>query len=882
MKKVTFTIGLLSVCLLLILLFSKCGQKSGQTKDSTSFYLQNEFESSMILEDSSSGKKILYFENKGNVKNKKPYAAYYANEVLIKLNEGKHIEEILPFINRTASEKGLKIKIVDSIAHRNIFLIRTEGKNLSPFNELEALLEEPSFIEYLEPNYLCKNQSNQSLISYDKAQWSLNNDGEINNPFGKYDADVDGIEAISHYIYGHDPKNEVIVSIIDGGIDEYHPALSAALWDNLKEIPNNNIDDDKNGYIDDVHGWNFASNNRYLNDKKGHGTHVSGIVAGRPNSYRSFTGIAPNSKILVAKTTEDSTSSMFAISKALYYSIENGADIINMSLGSYTYSQTLNDAVNAALNEDIVVVAAAGNDQIDIGQIPVYPGSIQKVICVASTNKHDLFSLFSNYQSSQTGQIQAVRIAAPGEEILSTIPGGYGLKSGTSMAAPHVTGAVALIKGLFPSLSALEIYRKLRNGSDILKSLELKVVEGKRLNIYRSLIHPEESFDSNGISYSNQVYNGQQRWARYPFANSGEPRIDGKSLKTAYKICSMKQLMNIGDNPEFADKYYILTNNIDWNELLTFQRQTISQTFTGKIYGEGFSIKNFKMRTALNYVGLFRSIGYGGAINNLKFTGVDVSGVMRVGVVAAEVKNGILNNVQVEGNVEGEFYYTGGLVGESSATIFSNCFFEGTISSKSNFSGGISGRLINNSQILKSQVKALINSHANAGGITGYLQDSYIGYSNSFVNIKNTNGSWSVGGLVGDAEKSQIENSYSEGYIDAISNSGGLIGYAKQTRIKNCYSTVYVSQSENSGGLVGNGKDLTFISSYYHHASKPGAGGIGKSISDLKKRETYVGWWNDYTWLLVENFTPALIDIPRINLNKDIKQNGIKIKRPKS
>ncbi len=243
----------------------------------------------------------------------------------------------------------------------------------------------------------------------------------------------------------------VVIAIIDTGTDYTHPDLAANIWSNPAEIPGNGIDDDGNGFVDDVRGWDFVGadcenplpdNDPF--DDQGHGTHTAGIAAAVGNNGTGIAGVSWNAAILPVKGLDANGSGYDdQLALAIRYAVDMGAEILSNSWGGYGDSAVISDAVNYAISSGCIVVAAAGNDSMPTAP---FPGGIPGVVGVAATNRLDLRSNYSNFGSW-------VSVAAPGDHILSTlpaanafgIPGGYGELSGTSMATPHVAGLAALV-----------------------------------------------------------------------------------------------------------------------------------------------------------------------------------------------------------------------------------------------------------------------------------------------------------------------------------------------------------------------------------------------------------------------------------------------------
>ncbi|MDA9717897.1 S8 family serine peptidase [Planctomycetaceae bacterium] len=256
--------------------------------------------------------------------------------------------------------------------------------------------------------------------------------------------------------------SDVVVAVIDTGVDYFHEDLAANMWVNTQEIPGNGLDDDANGVIDDIHGANFVGSSHYHSgdpmDDHLHGTHVSGIIAAADNGI-GVTGIAHNTKIMAIKALDYlsyGTATDFA--EAIYYAVENGADIINMSMGSFHDSNLVRDALQVA-DQKCVLIAAAGNKGLDNESLPFYPASHNWVLGVQATapspNSFGNYRpWFSNYDGA-AGGVREYEVAAPGVDIYSTVPNdGYIALDGTSMAAPIVSGIASLLRTKFADKDA--------------------------------------------------------------------------------------------------------------------------------------------------------------------------------------------------------------------------------------------------------------------------------------------------------------------------------------------------------------------------------------------------------------------------------------------
>ncbi len=301
----------------------------------------------------------------------------------------------------------------------------------------------------------------------------------------------------------------VVVAVIDSGITLDHPDLAANLWTNPGEIAGNGRDDDGNGRTDDIHGWNFANNNAAISDTDGHGTHVAGTIGAAGDNGTGVVGVNWNARLMVLRAGSD-TYADSALLNSLRYVVsmrQRGVPVVavNMSLGGAGMSAIFRQQLAVARDAGILAVAAAGNleDEMptaDNDVVPIYPASydVENVIAVASTNQADRLSVFSHYGAT------SVDLAAPGTAVYSTVrEGAYAWYDGTSMAAPHVSGAVALVAAANPGLGALQIRERLLSTVDPVAALSGRVATGGRLNVRRavspSLLRPRVAISRGGI-----------------------------------------------------------------------------------------------------------------------------------------------------------------------------------------------------------------------------------------------------------------------------------------------------------------------------------------------------------------------------------------------
>lgn len=352
--------------------------------------------------------------------------------------------------------------------------------NLPEGREMEAALQQfrdRDEILYAEPNYVLTATRTPNDADYDLL-WGLNNTGQSGGIAG---ADISAEEAWDRTT----GSRNVVVAVIDTGVDYNHEDLAANMWVNSGEIPGNGIDDDGNGYIDDVHGYDFYNNDGDPMDGDSHGTHCSGTIGGIGNNSIGVAGVNWNVSIMALKFLSDSGFGFTSDAiDAVEYAILMGAHISNNSWGGGGYSQALYDMIELAGQSGHTFVASAGNSGADSDVNPSYPAAydLPNIISVAASDASDQLAYFSNYGRT------SVDLAAPGVSIYSTEPGDtYGYKSGTSMAGPHVAGVCAMIKALNPNATYVSIKEAILNSVDRIDAFEGLLVTGGRLNAVNAL-----------------------------------------------------------------------------------------------------------------------------------------------------------------------------------------------------------------------------------------------------------------------------------------------------------------------------------------------------------------------------------------------------------
>ena len=277
----------------------------------------------------------------------------------------------------------------------------------------------------------------------------------------------------------------VIIAVVDTGVDYRHTELAPNIW--MNDDPVNGLDDDGNGFVDDTHGWDFANNDPDPLDDHSHGTHVAGIAAGAPTSNPAgVVGICPRCTLAAVKVLgADGSGTLDAVASGVVYATDNGARVINMSLGASIGAASLESAVNYAWGHNVVVVAAAGNSGTDSR---LYPAAYSNVMAVGSTNANDFRSCYSTYGENY------VSVSAPGELIYSTTlldaagQDTYATFSGTSMASPHAAGLAALVISQNPSRTNSEVRDLVQSSAEDLGSTGQDAHFGAgRINAYRAL-----------------------------------------------------------------------------------------------------------------------------------------------------------------------------------------------------------------------------------------------------------------------------------------------------------------------------------------------------------------------------------------------------------
>lgn len=445
---------------------------------------------------------------------------YVPGEVIVRLKGNVSSFSTNSFIGKAQLQKLMRLE--RSWAQMNMHHMKaTPGRSVEA--TIKDLQNDPAVL-YAEPNYIFrKTQFGATSIdsqAFTRAQAQLVSAAaprtytQTSVPFGAREAW--GALSVQASLIP-------IVAVLDTGVDLDHEVFveSQAIWTNTEEIDGNGLDDDQNGYIDDIHGWNFANRNNRPYDDDGHGTHVAGIILGMTQDILSHSLTSALIRIMPLKFLDASgAGSTTDAINAIYYAVNQGASIINNSWGGPQYSAALNEALAYAYEHEVALVAAAGNLGTNNDVSPFYPSSfdIPSLVSVAATTRSDTLAKFSNFGAN------SVHVGSPGVAIMSTFPeNNYVVASGTSMAAPIVSGILALMKREQPAMNGYVLKTLLLKSLERSPSLSGKVRTGSRVN---SFLAVEQAKNSIGIdpkaqpSYAMQL-STEDRHLASELANAG-------------------------------------------------------------------------------------------------------------------------------------------------------------------------------------------------------------------------------------------------------------------------------------------------------------------------------------------------------------------------
>jgi subtilisin family serine protease len=445
-----------------------------------------------------------------------------------------------PEQRKAVSDAGATIE--DRFESIDSAVVSTKGGRAS---SVARALAADDAVAFVEPNYVLEASRlpNDLLFSH---LWALRNTGQLG---GRVGSDINASAAWDVTIGG-----DVTVAVVDTGIDYGHPDLQDNIWVNPAD-PANGVDDDRNGFIDDVHGIDLFHGDGDPSDDAGHGTHVAGIIGAEGDNGLGTVGVDWRVHLMALKFLDrDGSGNTADAAEAIDYAVQHGARVINASWGGPSYSLALYRAIEEADANGVLVVAAAGNDGDDSDVSPEYPAAfdLPNVVSVAATDMGDQLSDFSNYGS------RTVDLAAPGDEIYSTVPraidpNGYAPYSGTSMAAPFVSGAAALYLSHTPAALVGQVREALLQSARPLPSLAGKTVSGGRLDVGKMLAaaklvaapaHQTADRDSRPSAFSlirpRNRYRSHRRGVRFRWHRAHDKEgiesyrlyVDGKKRQT--------------------------------------------------------------------------------------------------------------------------------------------------------------------------------------------------------------------------------------------------------------------------------------------------------------------------------------------------------------
>jgi subtilisin family serine protease len=401
-------------------------------------------------------------------------------ELIVKFKDGK-----------SAAAKS----VLKSLGGTTKTQFKTRGAQVVKFSNAKSnkdllatakLLNARSDVEYVEANNIIRINKVPNDIDFSK-QYGMHNTGTDG---GTADADIDAVEAWEVSTGSKD----VVVGIIDTGVDYSHPDIAPNYWSNPGEVgldasgkdkTTNGVDDDGNGYVDDFRGWDFVNKDNDPMDDHAHGTHCAAVIGARGNDGVGVSGVNWNTSLVGLKFLSGGGSGTLEDAVlAIEYANTLGLSMTSNSWGGGGYSQTMVDAIRAANERGILFIAAAGNDSNNNDNSPSYPATydVPNVISVAASDNKDQMAYFSN------SGVRTVHVAAPGVDIYSAVLGGrYQKMSGTSMATPHVAGVAALVKSALPDATAAQIRARILNGVDRSSYWATRVQSGGRVNAMNSL-----------------------------------------------------------------------------------------------------------------------------------------------------------------------------------------------------------------------------------------------------------------------------------------------------------------------------------------------------------------------------------------------------------
>jgi subtilisin family serine protease len=506
---------------------------------------------------------IVRVETTTNALGQESLNAMVADHLMIRMKESKGATPNMV----VAQLKKMGLELRKKMASPGLYLVSVADSKLPVTSILEVVSERLGVVpDVVEPDYIVFAMGNPPNDPSYASLWGLHNTGGS----GEEDADIDAPEAWDITTGSAD----VLVAVIDTGIDYNHEDLKDNIWTNPNEIAGDGIDNDNNGFIDDIHGWDFYSDDNDPIDSEGHGTHCAGTIGGVGNNTTGVVGVNWDVSLMAIQFLGHSGGSTSDGIDAINYATAMQVTLTSNSWGGGGYSALMKDAIAAAGAANQLFIAAAGNDSTNNDSSKKYPASYtfdaesDNIISVASTNRSDRLSYFSNYGAT------LVDIAAPGSDIVSTVPNNsYSSYSGTSMATPHVAGAMALYFSIVDG-GFKKAKEDLLASVDKIPELDGRCVSNGRLNVSNLLmegkvpfINLSSSVTSSEVGESNINSPGEAVSIQVEFANLGLEGTSGLVAELSASDPTIQFLVDtiqIGDleaqsviAPETAFKFFI-------------------------------------------------------------------------------------------------------------------------------------------------------------------------------------------------------------------------------------------------------------------------------------------------------------------------------------
>lgn len=385
------------------------------------------------------------------------------------------------------------------LKEQNLVKITRPSVEVASFT-MEELQNSP-YVEYVEPNYIYRINKLPNDPELPKL-WGLINTGD-NNPSGS--KGIAGVDIDAERAWDiQTGSRDVVVAVIDTGVDHTIADISENMWTNEAELNGEaGVDDDNNGFVDDIYGYDFVNNDGDPKDDHGHGSHVAGTIGAKGDDGKGLVGVAWNVRMMGLKfLSKSGGGSLEDALKSIDYATQMGADIMSNSWGGGGFSQALYDSIERASEKGILFVAAAGNNRANNDERPSYPASyeVPNVISVAAVDNRGQLASFSCYGKT------SVDMGAPGVDIMSSTPDGYAVWDGTSMATPHVSGVAALVLSNEPNISMVDLKDRLIKTSRPAAGLRGKVASNGIINAYFALTNEIPEGDPNDPFYWDKKF----------------------------------------------------------------------------------------------------------------------------------------------------------------------------------------------------------------------------------------------------------------------------------------------------------------------------------------------------------------------------------------